>query len=195
MRLVHARPFNTRSRSVTPNGTHTMQKMLVAKFGKRGSGRAAFACDRHSCTSPHTRDLWLCMCCGEINCLGRGTSPDDQCFGTHALKHFSQRCMLALNCRDSHIYCAECQMYVYPRELGGSEASEKALTPAVEEWLQGKGTDILCSLSPSLSLYPLPASPFLHFSLLPSPKSLGGPGCGGASVLALWTCVDQAYVV
>lgn len=125
------------------------------------------------------------MTCGQVSCLGPASVT-----GIHALKHFSHKCTLALNCRDSHIYCTQCQMYVYPRELGGSEACERALTPAVEEWLQvlgrqymilrhARADEVLIVLHTALAYCTHSSGTRLWWRECPGAVKLSGPGVRG----------------
>jgi len=78
------------------------------------------------------RNLWICLNCCRVLCIGEGE---------HALAHRSSRrgCDLLLSCEDSHILCCACEKYLYPREIAGTSDHERALTPAVEAWLQVLG--------------------------------------------------------
>lgn len=69
--------------------------------------------------------LWICMHCAKV--LG----------SEHAKQHIqdSESCHMLLQCHDSHVYCATCCSYQYPREVGGDNESNDYLDPIVYEWL------------------------------------------------------------
>lgn len=78
-------------------------------------------------------DLWLCMTCGEMACLGPGRSD-------HVLAHAqTSNHPLWIQCHDSHVFCVACERYVYPRELAGTSAYDRALDGIVYQWLLNLG--------------------------------------------------------
>mmetsp|Transcript_27065 Transcript_27065/g.65787 ORF Transcript_27065/g.65787 Transcript_27065/m.65787 type:complete len:622 (-) Transcript_27065:120-1985(-) len=73
-------------------------------------------------------DIWMCMQCGEMACLGN----DQQ----HVFQHYAKTGHpLWIQCHDSHVFCIPCQLYVYPRELSMSSHYERILDDIVYQWL------------------------------------------------------------
>ena len=70
-------------------------------------------------------NLWICMHCALV--------CDAKCARIHIQN--SEECHLLLQCHDSHVFCATCDSYQYPREIGGDATSNEYLDPIVYEWL------------------------------------------------------------
>ena len=70
-------------------------------------------------------NLWICMHCAMV------------CDAEHARQHAeqSEECHMLLQCHDSHVYCATCSSYQYPRECGGNAESNEYMDSIVYEWL------------------------------------------------------------
>ncbi|GAB5368309.1 hypothetical protein AAMO2058_001308400 [Amorphochlora amoebiformis] len=75
-------------------------------------------------------ELWLCMHCGKMACL------DSTKGKKHVFDHYKETGhSVWIQCHDSHIFCIPCQKFLYPRELSGSSAYERALDDIVYQWL------------------------------------------------------------